>query len=163
VAYDAVVLAKMAMLNASEFEQLALASGAVDYTQYMGGLTNVVAQAFESLDGNHQWMPTPPPRPNSTNYYPPVTYSYASPRGFIPWQGDMRDKLFRKLFIGPLSPGIDDPASLNKSELTQPGYPYDVCDENPYPDDTEDMRCTANRFLPLIIDLLSDDSIGGTD
>ena len=30
VAYDAVVLAKLTMLNASEFEQLALAAGSVD-------------------------------------------------------------------------------------------------------------------------------------
>lgn len=134
VAYDSVVLAKMALLNAAEFEQLALASGSVDYTEYMGGLTNVVAQAFESLDGNHQWMPTPPPRPNSMDDYPPVTYTYASPMGFIPWQGDMRDKLFRKLFIGPLSPGVDAPSIIGMSEIVGSAYPYKVCAANPFPD-----------------------------
>ncbi len=151
VAYDAVVLAKMALLNASEFEQLALASQSRDYLQYMGGLNNAVAQAFESLDGNHQWMATPPPRPNTLDYYPPVTYTYASSKGFIPWQGDMRDKLFRKLFIGPLSPGVDAPSTIGMPNIVGTAYPYKVSAADPFPDGIQNScdSVTCGADMPV--------------
>lgn len=155
VAYNAVVLAKLSLLDRYEFEKLALAAGSSDYYKYMFNIDNLVAQAFGNIDGNHQWMVTPPPIPNSLNIYPKIDYSYASDLGFIPWKGDMRDKLFRKLFIGPLSPGIDLPSSLGKPQLIATDYPYQVCAAYPYPNDIKDKTCTAILLIPIISGLLN--------
>ena len=49
-----------------------------------------------------------------------------------------RDKLFRKLFIGPRSPGVDAPSIIGMSEIVGSAYPYKVCAANPFPDDIQD-------------------------
>lgn len=154
VAHNAVVLAKLALLGKYDFEELASAAGSSDYLQYMS-FDNLVAQAFTNIDGNHQWMETPPPMPNSLNIYPVVDFSYSSEQGFIPWKGDMRDKLFRKLFIGPLSPGIDSPSLIGKSVILNSDYPYKVCSAYPFPDDVNDRVCTVIMLIPIIAALLN--------
>ena len=62
----------------------------------------------------------------------------------------MRDRLFRKLFIGPLSPGIEIPSAIGKSRLVGPEYPYDVCVAYPYPSDIKDKTCTAIILIPIL-------------
>jgi hypothetical protein len=141
VAYNAVLLAKLALLDKSGFEQLALAANSKSYINYMPGFENLVASAFSSLDGNHQWMPIPPPRPNAQNIYAKVDYSYASDAGFLLWKDDMRDKLFRRLFIGPLSPGIDYPMDINFPNIVPEKYPYKPCVTNPFPNGLDDLTC----------------------
>lgn len=162
--FNAVVLAKLAILDNHAFETLAVASGSSDYTSYIYKIENVVAQAFGNLDGNHQWMLTPPPLPNTLNSYPAVNYTYSSDRsalgeteglGFILWKGDMRDTMFRKLFIGPLSPGIDLPSSINKSTIIDSSYPYQVCSNNPFPDSIEDKKCMTNWLIPIVSMMLN--------
>ncbi len=162
--YNAVVLAKLAILDRYAFETLAVSSGSSDYTNYAYQIENVVAQAFGNIDGNHQWMLIPPPLPNTLNSYPAVNYTYSSDRsalgesgglGFVLWKGDMRDTMFRKLFIGPLSPGIDLPSSINKSTLIDSSYPYQVCSNNPFPDDIDDKSCIASWLIPIITMMLN--------
>lgn len=162
VAYNAVVLAKLALLDRYGFDQLAISAGSTDYNNYF--IDNVVAQAFGNIDGNHQWMPIPPPLPNTKNNYPVVTETYSSDRselgesgglGFVPWKDDMRDKLFRKLFIGPLSPGIDIPSVIGKSRLVDSDYPYQPCYAYPYPNDINDRTCAAIMMIPITSLLLN--------
>lgn len=62
----------------------------------------------------------------------------------------MRDTLFRKLFIGPLPPRIDPPASLGKSQLVGPDYPYPVCAAYPYADNINNKTYIA-IILALIL------------
>lgn len=165
VAYNAVVLAKLALLDNYGYEQLALLSGSSDYLDYFFEVDNLVAQAFGNIDGNHQWMPLPPPIPNSFGNYSTVDYTYSSDRsalgeetndlGFIPWKGDMRDKLFRKIFIGPLSPGIDAPSVISKAGIVEQSYPYQPCSANPYPNDVEDRTCIAIILIPILSLLLN--------
>ena len=152
VIHNAIVLAKLALLNKTGFETLAETAGSSDYTKYTDELSNIVAQAFGNIDGNHQWMPTPPPLPNTLNSYPPVDYTYSSDRsalgeygglGFVLWKEDLRDTLFRKLFIGPLSPGIDAPTVINQPVILNSDYPYVVCLEHPYPNNINDRTCTG--------------------
>ena len=148
VVYNAVVLAKLALLNKEGFTTLATLAGSKDYKNYIG-INNLVAGAFSNIDGNHCWMPIQPPLINANNNYSDVSdINCTTTSGFILWKDDMRDKLFRKLFIGPLTPGIYSlPASSE--------YPYDVCKVNPFPDDINDTRCTTIKMLtPIITGLL---------
>lgn len=153
--YNAIVLAKLSLLSKYDFEKLAIAAGSTDYSQYMASLDNVVAQAIGDIDGNHQWMPIPPPIPNSLNAaYETPLHGYSTDFGFLPWKGDMRNKIFRKLFKGPLSAGIDSPEVVGQSKLIQNDYPYEVCSANPYPDDVNDRLCTVVVLIPIITGLL---------
>lgn len=161
VAYNATVLAKMALLDKYGYEQLALLAGSNDFQDYY--FDNLVAQAFGNIDGNHQWMSLPPLIPNSFSNYSPVDYTYSSDRselgegeglGFVPWKGDMRDKIFRKVFIGPISPGIDAPGIINKTNLVGPGYPYQPCLAHPFPNDIGDRTCVAIMLIPILSILL---------
>jgi hypothetical protein len=52
VIYNAIILSKLALLDYSAFSNLAIAAGSKDYSQYY--VNNLVVNAFESLDGNHQ-------------------------------------------------------------------------------------------------------------
>lgn len=164
VAYNAVVLAKLALLDKIGFDQLAQMAGSIDYSNYFFSGDNLVAQAFASIDGDHQWMPVPPPYPNSLNIYLPVEYTYSSEvckspacltgKGFVPWKGDMRNKLFRKLFKGPLSPGIDSPQAINKSTIVGQSYPYQPCASYPFPDGISDRTCMTMWLIPILHQML---------
>lgn len=169
-AYNAVVMAKLALLSNYDFEFLAEQAGAINFAPYLE-IDNIVAQAFANIDGNHQWMPIPPPLPKSrplTNEEYNINYTYSTDRsqltgqahshgglGFIPWQGAMRDLLFRKLFRGPLSPGIDSPALINATEVADNSYRYNPCSFNPFPDDINDQRCTIIPLIPVFTLLLN--------
>ena len=163
VAYNAVVLAKLALLDNYGFEELALLSGASDHVNYFG-VKNIVATAFGNIDGNHQWMPLPPPIPNAFNRYEAVDYTYSSDRsalgehddlGFVPWKGDMRSNVFRNIFIGPISPGIDAPSVIGKSRIVGSEYPYQPCAAQPFPDDVNDRTCVTVYLIPIISVLLN--------
>ncbi|MBT7408244.1 MAG: hypothetical protein HN826_00945 [Methylococcales bacterium] len=142
VIYNALVMAKLSLLDKEGFTKLAEALNVTDHTQYMGEFKNIVGQAFKNIDVGYQWMENPPPVPNSLNKYNLADIkSYSTDFGFLPWKGDMRDKMFRKLFIGPLSPGIDSPKEIGFSNIVGSQYPYKVCSANPFPDDIYDKRC----------------------
>lgn len=164
VIHNAVVLAKLALLDKYGYEQLALLAGSNDYYEYFADVDNLVAQAFGNIDGNHQWMPLPPPIPNALSNYPAVDYTYSSDRsevgeddglGFIFWKDDMRDKIFRKLFIGPLSPGIDAPGLIGEDRIVDQSYPYQPCYANPFPNDIEDRICISIILIPILSILLN--------
>jgi hypothetical protein len=80
--------------------------------------------------------------------------SHSNENGFILWKGDMRSQLFRRLFIGPLSPDIDAPNIINKSIILPFGYPYKPCSINPYLDDIEDKKCSISSWLIPMLYLL---------
>lgn len=164
VVYNAVVLAKLALLDNDGYSQLASKSGSVDYVDYLFDVDNLVAQAFGNIDGNHQWMSLPPPIPNSFGNYSEVDYTYSSDRsavgesgglGFVPWKGDMRDKVFRKVFIGPLSPGIDSPSLVSKTNIVDSKYPYQPCAAHPFPSDTDDRTCISIILIPILSILMN--------
>jgi hypothetical protein len=159
VIYNAVVLAKLALVDWYNFESLAIEATSTDYQQYRGYLYNIVAQSLGSIDGNHQWMPTPPPYPRMKTTYSTVNYSYSSlpdDIGFVLWSGDMRDKIFRKVFKGPISPGIDSPSVIGMSNLPHlEAYPYRPCSANPFPDDIKDKKCVLVWLIPILSGLLN--------
>jgi len=169
-AYNAVVMAKLALLSNYDFQELADNVGVVSFAKYLE-LDNVVAQAFGNIDGNHQWMPIPPPLANNIegeSINGDVDYTYSTDRsqlpghnhfesglGFIPWQGALRDRLFRKLFKGPLSAGVDAPELVNATEVVGRGYKYNPCSFHPFPDDINDQTCTIVPLIPVFHLLLN--------
>ncbi len=138
VVADAVQLAKLALLDRTGLDQLAAAAGVPigsNGLPVFSATDNVVASAFASIDGNHQWMSVPPVRPNDGGiaYYQPP--SYAAPAGFTPWRSDVRNQLFRSLFKGPLSPGIEDAGEIGFPTMLKTDYPYRPTLAYPFPDD----------------------------
>lgn len=158
VAYNSVVMAKLALLDWANVESLSLFAGSIDYYNYRPNFLNLVSQSFASIDGNHQWMPIPPPYPRSQSSYSPVDFTYSShlnDTGFIFWQGDMREKIFKSIFKGPISPGIDAPETIGQSQVLDSNYPYQVCSANPFPKDVNDKTCLVIKLIPIITMQLS--------
>jgi len=163
--HNAIVMAKLALLDKSAIDTLAAEAGSTDYVNYTYLIDNLVSSAFSNIDGNHQWLPLPPPIPNTFNYYPTVDYTYSTDRselgdhsggtGFVFWQGDMRSKLFLKLFIGPVEKGLLAPETLNLPKVELPNYPYKPCAANTFPQSVEDNLCTVVNILPAILLLLN--------
>lgn len=139
VIYNAVVMAKLALLDKQGLQTLA--NYASSNTIINSSFTNLIAPAFTSIDGNHQWMEKSPPLPNSQNIYSADLHSYSSAEGFLLWKGDLRDTLFRKLFKGPISPGIDNPELIGFSDIIGNNYPYKVCESAPFPDGLNENKC----------------------
>ncbi len=141
---NAIVLSKLALLDAHGLEQLAKTLGAnpSDYQPYVDNFKNIVAGAFANIDGNHQWMIKSPPLPRSFaeivhNAYPDkFKDSFASDDGFVLWRNEnLRNSIFRRIFTGPVSPGIDAPEVIGQEEIlfASEDYPYKPCLEHPFP------------------------------
>ena len=161
VIYNAVVLAKLALLGQTGLTQLAEAAGVGPNRlgiSIFDGVDNVVSPAFANIDGNHQWMPVPPPIPNAHGEYEAFENrtSYATDVGFLLWDDSVRNQLFRSLFVGPLSPGMDSPDSIGMTTIPEKAenYPYEVCSSYPYPRDDFDKGCRSIRAVPGIMQLL---------
>jgi len=155
---NAIVLSKIALLDFTGLRELEVAAG-VPYGTLSLQTDNVVASAFTNLDGNHQWMEKSPPLPNSVGvpyrnkdakYGTHINNNGVVSHGLLLWQENVRDKLFNSLFIGPLSPGIDFPSSINKGEIIPEDYPYKPCIINPFPDDINDESCNLSWLIPII-------------
>jgi hypothetical protein len=158
-AADAVTLAKLALLDTAGLDALAAHAG---LSGIFTGVDNVVANAFVSFDGDHQWLSVAPPRPwlsDTVTRYAPKTFTdpasgrprytrdheqgFRSKAGFALWSdgqddaGKRRRALFAGLFIGPLSPGVENPGEIGLDSILAVGsdgpYPYRPCIANPFP------------------------------
>lgn len=165
VVYDAVVLSKLALLDEEGLALLASEAGAPRDTsgaELFAGTANLLADSLTSMDGNHQWMTVAPPRPGRAAPYRPAgpgpgyphPDGYASAAGFVPWKAEARAALFRGLFIGPLSPGVESPGEIGLPELLPADYPYRPCRAYPFPNDANDRTCAGLKGLATILGLL---------
>lgn len=149
-AYNSVVLAKLALLDNAGLVQLAQTAGVP--TNLFSGTENIVAGAFASIDGNHQWLTIAPLRPSIGGAAPrrlqldgyPYSTGYRTAAGFVLWQPAARDTLFRGLFIGPMSAGVEAPVEIGMPNILPDGYPYHACKINPFPNDENDLTCVGN-------------------
>ena len=160
VVYNSVVLAKLSLLDNTGLTQLARAAGVpptIGGAALFDSVDNLIADSVSSIDGNHHWMKIAPPYPNSIGapynrpYLEPgypFRKGFGGPDTFKLWDPEVRDELFRSLFIGPLSPGIDAPEELGFSALLPSDYPYRPCRANPFPDDEYDRTCGPITPVP---------------
>ena len=132
---DAVVLAKLAMLDQAGLIQLAKAADVNQsvfgpYLYQDGGAVaeNILFGFVQSIDGNHQWHDLAPPHPRVDGFdevdfaertaNADAGYGYpdkSCPRvlGMRMWaDAEARDSLFQELFLGRLAFAIDEPESF---------------------------------------------------
>lgn len=160
VAYNAVTLAKLALLGPTELNSLAIYAGVTQSAVFADGAplynatatqANVLIDAISSIDGNHQWMSYAPPYPRRDGFSDTAwtdtnrSYGYAANgyQGFRLFQDlQARENLFLPIFKGPLVPSLEIPLVVNFEPLLAADYPYVVCETNPYPVSVHDLSCT---------------------
>jgi len=168
VIYNAVVLAKLTLLGADELNRLIDISGVRSFSVYAGNTLyydespfNILYNAIGSIDGNFAWMGIAPYFPRDSNHDDTSsdedrTFGYLANNGidgFKIWvEPEVRDKVFKKIFKGPIAPGIEFPSDVAQSELLPNYYTERVCAGNPFPVDTSHQRCgaTAGWLLPIL-------------
>lgn len=151
--YNAVVLAKLALLDRDSLQMLAEEAGVPNSETYGGRLfadspyNNILLRGVASLDGNHQWMENPPPYPRREGFqyaadpYSGNNYEYGyfdveTGEGFRLW-GDCeaRNKIFRQIFRGPMSASLETSTELGFDNLLHDAYQsiYPVSWDNAFP------------------------------
>ncbi len=137
--YNAIVLAKLSMLDQSGLNRLARMAG-VRNTVYGRDLyqgnnqqaRNVLFGFIRSIDGNHQWQELSPPHPRGVAVYDEKDFEERSKdpsnfgfgyrdggcgqtrvQGMRMWVDPVaRERLFKALFRGPVATGVDNPSRL---------------------------------------------------
>lgn len=146
--YNAIVLSKLALLDASTLNNVyydlardhdAVATRRALYSTDAAPF-NILLGAVRSIDGNHQWqtigLPYPLKAGNDRDW--PLRYAFGRPgrdklqSGFVFW-GDLqaREVVFKRLFHGPLSPGMEALPAIIAS------YPFPACRTHPFPFTTD--------------------------
>ncbi|GAA5442453.1 hypothetical protein Misp06_00627 [Microbulbifer sp. NBRC 101763] len=138
VVANAITLAKLALLDTEGLKALARTQGLSE--SIFNGLSadNLVAGAFKSIDGNHQWMLCAPPLPRSIGSEDKYRFfdNFSTSSGFVLWK-DWRAKndLFDGLFKGPLTAGVTNPTVIGFDWILDAGSSYRTLNESfPYPD-----------------------------
>lgn len=146
--YNAIVLSKLALLDAETlnaiYNDLALeadpqAQPRKLFTAARGQPFNILLRAVSSIDGNQQWQAVGLPYPVSSGGvkgWPDKSHfgrtgQAGAHSGFLLW-GDpsAREVVFKQLFRGPLSPGMDAHPAIVAN------YPFPSCARHPFPSTT---------------------------
>lgn len=161
---NALILAKLAMLDGNGLNQLAKELGvsaptdfadgkplypSTSYVATKGQIPNsstpralVLYQTLLSIDANHQWHKNPPPYVRESGDHLPA--KFAGKKGFRIWDDPQaKEKIFRKLFSGPIAPGLDSPDELPTPMLRilPESYDFRTCKAHPFPDSYENCGC----------------------
>lgn len=142
-AYDAVVLSKLALLDAAELNRLARDCGwrrtllGKRHLYDERAQSNVLIKAVQSIDGDHAWSPVAPPKPRRVgkDRTPPKERSFGRrrPDGFRLWAScRARKVVFPGIFRGPLNPEL--------RKLLPKDYRYRPSPEEPFPWIIHDCR-----------------------
>lgn len=157
--YNAIQLSKLALLDETAINEIEQKAGLspINYGDfYSGGNFNILFSWIKSLDGNHQWMETSPryPRqPGHDDLSTDDTRKYSIGSGFNLWNmADYQDKVFEKLFVGPISLSLEDPGSTELEPILPSYYPSRDCVNNPFPQTSDNERCgsVAAWLIPVL-------------
>lgn len=149
VVHNAVVLSKLAMLDASQLNLLVKRAG-IDQTIYGTDLynsatfKNILVGSIASIDGDHQWQEYSPDYPRTTgaadngvaeeHYGYPHSYLGSNQYGFRLWQDcEARDLVFNRIFIGPVAAGLEVPSLFGLTPIANYANPSGVTADNPFP------------------------------
>ncbi|MBQ4835231.1 zinc dependent phospholipase C family protein [Pseudoalteromonas luteoviolacea] len=142
VVANAVTLTKLSLLDEQGIAQLYQHIGLPKDPNVRD---NLVVDSFANIDGNHQWLDVSPPLPRGDKNYTQSSWTkYSSAHIFSLWKEPVRNTLFRKLFVGPLSPALHQQGAMSGS------YPYQTCYLNPFPSGVDDKTCTAVWQIPTL-------------
>jgi hypothetical protein len=127
-AYNAVVLAKMTLLEPDQLNKVLIDNGGSgDHLYYRTMDFNVLNSMVRSIDGNHQWNEYAPPyhRTEGTDTYSRADRSYGYEGGFLFWKGKQgQRKVFPTIFHGPLAPAMEDAKANGFQNLIPKDYWY---------------------------------------
>jgi len=160
---NAVTLAKLALLDVNQLNNLAEAAGAGRvYGQSTGSVINVLVGAVKSIDGNHQWMEFAPPYPRmipdtATNYNYGYPYNPTGAKtGMLLWNSDQASQnAFRRIFQGPLNEALYTPDALNPPvmDVLPSTVQYHPTITNAFPtwcaNNPERTQACSGSFLPV--------------
>lgn len=162
---NSIMLAKLALLDQRGLQELASKEG-LGTTFYGPQLypgdshysQNILFGFARSIDGNNQWHMQSPPHPRVGGYDKETfarqrkdasaRYGYVNnncvsnngerTKGMRMWvDGSARQKLFNRIFTGPVVPGVDYPALLGSTfkPVLHPSYPQTVTADSPWGED----------------------------
>lgn len=148
--YNSIVLTKLSLLDASGLNEIARQAGVTNSTYYTDGLygdgskqaRNVLFGFLRSIDGNHQWQHLAPPHPRTVSpgydaedfrqrRDEPSSYGYGLRDvdcrrvfGMRFWvDAQARELVFKKIFKGGLTLGVDDPQAIGFGPALPASYP----------------------------------------
>ncbi|MES2574761.1 MAG: zinc dependent phospholipase C family protein [Bacteroidota bacterium] len=136
--YNSIVLSKMSILD---FNGLNTLIGKKLYTEGDTSSINVMVRLASSIDGNHHWLPESPPFIRADGN---ILYKSKSgyDEGFIIWQNKkVRNKIFRKIFHGPLNPALETPEKYGFEKIIPESYPYKPTEKCPFPNFPGNPEC----------------------
>ena len=128
--FNALQLSKLALLNHEELNQIFGEEIFSEGERFIIGET-------ETLDGNHQWLKTPPPLPRrniSDLEYPSKTFEG------MKIYTRLGHGVFNKIFKGPLNENLLT-KKPNYEDVLPKEYPYKPCASHAYPNGTVDKTC----------------------
>jgi len=149
--YNAVVLAKLALLSPEQLNELIKrANDAGEYTYEDEQNYSLLFHSIKTIDGNHQWLRQAPPYPRTEGNDDNVAHLYGyendTVNGFHLFETQkLRKDLFSKIFKGPLARGLETPESMGFTKILASDYPYVTCEKNPFPNGVEDKECLAEQ------------------
>nr|WP_294810182.1 zinc dependent phospholipase C family protein [uncultured Sphingomonas sp.] len=138
IVYNARTLSRLALLDPSGLNRIA---GRGAYAASIAADGNILFRFARSIDGDYQWLPDAPPYARADGKH--VSGGrYGYPGGMRYWaEADLRDQVFRKLFIGPVAPGLS--VGVEGSILPE-DYPYRPSLACPFPDFPAAHPCVSN-------------------
>lgn len=127
---NAITMTKLSLLDQDGLNTLA---GKVVYSGDTLKNNNAILRLSRNIDGNHPWLSEAPPYARSNDQHVGgLKYGYSE--GWPFWRDiELRNEVFRKLFDGPLSSGIDTPLDIGFDEVLPASYDYRVTSECSYP------------------------------
>jgi hypothetical protein len=149
---NAITLTKLSLMSPAQLNSLI---GERRYSSSSKGYGNVMYRFASSIDGNHQWLPTPPPYPRADadhkipeDEQTPVDESYGYSSDFPLWHDlRIRQGTFRSIFKGPLNGGFSGGTRpVPAIEITDYNYnPTRECTFPAYDAEAGDDGCRTRR------------------
>ncbi len=135
--YNSIVLSKLTLLSPEQLNQLIRDNYPESGVFFKEDNLNILIGAVRSIDGNHQWSEYAPPylrRNGVVDNRPLEKRRYGRENGFTLWADpQLREKVFQKIFRGPLVTAMEVPESFNLKNLIPECYPYNPNNMDPFP------------------------------
>lgn len=177
VIHNSIVLSKLLLLPALEVNRMVSDAG-VGATAYGPTLYpndspfSPLLGMARSIDGSHQWQEYAPPYARDCDpsteeleeclakdesYFAERNYGYAFAEpegGFRIWQDcDVREKVFKKLFVGPIARGLEMADELGFVDLLPPNHPLRGSEDDPFPESPESQTIDNIPPVPDVTEL----------
>jgi len=171
--YNAIIMTKLALLGVDQLNKLITHAGVSSFEHYIGAQLyneepyfNILFNSVGNIDGGFAWMGEAPRFVRSAGYDDSSsvydrTFGYSEANmldGFRLWvEPEVREKVFNKIFKGPIAPAIEYPSQIFLPELLPSYYTDRICAANQFPIDSSLQRCGSimSWLLPSLFPILN--------